>query len=269
MDRPGRRKGRALGHRTLGAALRAAIAVAVVAVPSFVVPTVGVGTAEVVVLTAIIAGAVVALEYGASSPALVEFRHAPPYNRIRVSALASMTLLGAAVIDPASAWAGLAQATGGAVATAFDAPWSPVGALLDAAPAAAGPMAGAAVLCGTVAILAFARVGGWPGERADLNVWANLPTFHARGDAAARLRAHAGVNAALGIGAAYALPSLAVWLQPLHGLRAAENDLLLVWAVALWAFLPTTLILRAIALRRVAAMVAARDASARPSFSLA
>jgi len=74
----------------VGAFLRAAIVVLVVSMPSLVLPGTTPEGAELVVLLALVLAAFTAIEYSSSYPALIEFRDAPPFNRLR---LLSLTLI--------------------------------------------------------------------------------------------------------------------------------------------------------------------------------
>ena len=117
---------------------------------------------------------------------------------------------------------------------------------------------------GVGSFLVVLRVTPWPGGDGRLNLSVNLPTFQpaAGSDVAARLRRDGSVNLALGILLPYVLPPVAAAIGAAHGLSVVRSDLVLVWVASLWAFLPASLILRGIALRRVAAAIEARAAAA-------
>ena len=66
-----------------GAAVRAFLVMVLVATPSVILPGIGTDTKQMVALVALFAGALTFAEYNATYPSLVEFRDAPPFNRIR------------------------------------------------------------------------------------------------------------------------------------------------------------------------------------------
>ena len=258
------RRGRAVGNRTIRAAVRAWLVMAVVATPALM--RVDAVASDIVLLAALAGGILTFAEYAARGPAFVEFRDAPPYNRIRLAALAGAVVCSAMACAPDRPVGALLRAVGEAAAHLADWPGSPMRALLAVVDPdrAAGP-AGLSLLCCAVAVTAFARLsrGGWPGVSGRLNLWTNLPTFDGLDgpEAALRLRRDARFNVLLGVGGAYLAPTLAAGLHPMHGL-SVQNDLVLVWTVALWAFLPTACFLRAIALARVAAVLDGRSVPA-------
>ncbi|MEO1155443.1 MAG: hypothetical protein AAFX59_16515, partial [Pseudomonadota bacterium] len=73
--------------RLAGAALRAILVVALIAMPSLMLPGVSADAAQIVALVAIFAAALTFFEYVSTYPGLVEFRDAPPFNRIRFGSL--------------------------------------------------------------------------------------------------------------------------------------------------------------------------------------
>ena len=111
------------------------------------------------------------------------------------------------------------------------------------------------------ALLAFVAVlrRGWPLRHAAFNVWVNLPTFDPTtgSDIAWRLKRDAWVNTLLGILLTFLLPFFGV-AGGASGLFAPASPQTLVWTLALWSFLPTSLIMRGMALLRVAGLITAK-----------
>ena len=268
-----------------GACLRALFVVLMVLTPSLLLP----GTtdiSEITVLAALAAAAFVASEYAAAAPNLLEFRGAPPYNRIRFAILlATVTLIAIAFSGGAggSVLQRLVLAVGILLGGATDVVLSPIWLILRLMPAEATPVqvqtvraaAGLAYLVGLVGLTVFAlviRAVGWPGRGDALNIWINLPTYdpHAPGDMVTRLRRAGAVNISLGLLAPYLMPPLALVVARAFGLSMLRSDLMLVWVMSLWAFLPVCLFLRGIALRRLALAMALRrrqvEADADPGF---
>ena len=256
-----------MAHTSFGIAGRAVVVVACLVAPFAVVG--GGAGADGFAFAALFAGLFVAAEYGARAPGLVEFRDAPPYNRIRFAVLAGALLFGSgAAAEGAVPIGASARAAGLAVAAAVDWPGSPLRALLSFGPAAAAAdmraVAGAALLAAAAGVGGFAlvlRLTAWPGPADRLNLWVALPLFDAaeRRTLPARLRRDGRVNLLLAVALPYAAPPVAAFVGGAHGISAVGNDLLLVWAVALWILLPAMLLLRGMALHRLAAAVAAAD----------
>jgi hypothetical protein len=260
--------------RLAGALVRALMAGALVALPPLMLGGAG-GATQIAALFAMLAVAFVGSEYLAAAPSVVEFRDAPPYNRIRFAALAAAVATMAAILGGAEATIlRLLAALGGRLGEALDLPASPV-TLLMGLIAAGEDAEGAAALraCAAVAYAAslamvgvFAiliRLGGWPGREV-FNVWVNLPQFDpfAGGDVVERLHRDAAVNLSLGISLPFLVPAAIGLVAPPAARLAGGDPVTLIWVVALWAFLPANLVMRGIALGRVASLIAAQRARA-------
>ena len=115
--------------RLPGALIRAILVVMLVIMPALFLPGDSHDNLQIVVLFAILAAIFTIVEYSTVSPSIIEFRDAPPFNRIRFFALFSTVLLltlvarGAFVPTPAS---GHLTAVGDMVGHAMDFPFSPV-----------------------------------------------------------------------------------------------------------------------------------------------
>ncbi|MBU2360298.1 MAG: hypothetical protein KKB02_15450, partial [Alphaproteobacteria bacterium] len=66
--------------------------VALVALPSVLLPDQSKDGAQIVALVAIFAAAFTLVEYSVASPSFIEFRSAPPFNRLRFVALFTTVL---------------------------------------------------------------------------------------------------------------------------------------------------------------------------------
>lgn len=258
--------------RLASAFLRAILVALLIATPSLILPGVGSDTTQIVALVAIFGALLTFVEYASEYPSLVEFRDAPPFNRVRFFSLfATVFLISIATLghtDP-STLSRFVEAIGAVIGHAIDFPYSPVRLVLVALPdgAAASDVdlvrttAGIAYLSSllTLAIFViFLKVSGWPYHSGSFNVWVNLPTFEptAGGDVVERLQRDARINVALG----FLLP----FISPLVFVSTAEHFLpttsgkpqTLVWVMATWAFLPASLFMRGIAMARIAEMIA-------------
>jgi hypothetical protein len=255
--------------------LRAAIVVMVVATPSLLLPGTTQEGAQMVML--------VALCLGAGCPALVEFRDAPPFNRVRVLSLLVMLFLLSLVAGGGNEGSSLIlvlNALGFLVGHALEFPWSPLSVLLDRLPPEAAPvqalqvkiMAGLATLVALVALVAFVlllRLRHWPSRSQAFNVWINLPTFDPTtgGDIVARLKRDARVNVILGFAVAFVVPVVGLTAADHVGVMVLSSPHTMVWGISMWMFLPLSMVMRGLAMARIADMI--RDRRARLVASVA
>lgn len=244
---------------------------------------------DTIVLIAIFAALFVIVEYGSIYPGLVEFRDAPPFNRVRfgilfgILALTSIALSGRA---DASLLSRLLLAIGALLGHSTDLPFSPMRLVLWLLPEgtslaqaqAVRATAGLAYLVSLFGLTIFAiliRLQSWPSPTGSFNVWVNLPTFDptAGADVVKRLKRDGAVNILLGVLLPYLAPLIAVFVAQSYGVSMLDSDLMLVWMMSLWAFLPASLFLRGIAMRRLALMISQKrrrfgteDGIADPAF---
>ena len=226
---------------------------------------------QIVALAAIFAGLFALVEYASASPSLVEFRDAPPFNRVRFAALFS-TVLSLSVIfrgaEVPSVISDVFRNSGEMIGRAIDFPYSPVRLMLDLMPADTSAetlsrMRDAAGLCYLLVIFSviwfviLLRLYRWPRRTEAFNVWVNLPTFDptSGGDVVKRLRRDARFNVVLG----FALPFLApgvIKLVSMFGTPISlDSTQTLIWTMAAWAFLPANILMRGIAISRIAYMI--------------
>ena len=261
-------KKRAVINKISSALVRAWLTVLLIVAPALVLPGHEDG-AELLLLVAIAAGALVFVEYLSVYPGLMEFSSAPPFNRIRYLMLLGTLLALASIIggltEP-STLSSMASAVGALIAHALDFPFSPVrlmaSAAADGQEALMRALCGIAFLVGLLGIavfLAAARLLGWPGKRG-FNVWTNLPTFEptASYDVVARMRRDARVNVILGFILPFVIPQVVIAAAPVLPPLDASAPLTLIWIVAAWAFLPASLLMRAMGLGLVAGMIDAK-----------
>lgn len=257
-----------------GAALRALLVGALVATPALILPGAAAETNQVVVFVALFGAALVFVEYAAVYPGLIEFRYAPPFNRLRFAGLYLTVVLLSLLFGGHAAAGGWLPALAAPAGIALDLPYSPVRMAALMLPATASPEDGTAVRAGAALALLVAALtvsvflgviwfGRWPIRGGGFNLWVNLPTFDSSlaGDVVTRLERDAVFNLALGIMLPYLIPvvvkSAAASLGPLS-LAAPQS---LVWLLGAWAFLPASLIMRGLALNRIAALIRAQRAA--------
>ncbi|PTX57998.1 hypothetical protein C8N43_2673 [Litoreibacter ponti] len=245
--------------------------VLLICTPSLLLPGVSQDTTQMVVLVALFAGLVTLIEYGSSYPCLVEFRNAPPFNRVRfLSLFISVFLLSIifrGLYEPTTLTIFI-QAVGHLVGYVIDFPYSPVRLILLLVPDQSNAehmalMRAAVGLSYLVSLLTLAvflivlRIMGWPNRRVAFNFWTNLPTFDPTmgGDVVTRLNRDARFNIALGFFLPFLLPIVARSASGLFDANMVDSPQTLVWMISLWGFLPASLFMRGIAMNRIADMI--------------
>ncbi len=258
--------------RLTGALLRAMLVVLLIAMPTLLVPGSTTDSTQTVTLICVIAAIFTLVEYLSVYPSLVEFRDAPPFNRVRFGAL-FITVLSLALIlrgeHESTTMTQLAQAAGSQIGSLFDFPYSPVRLIVLMLPDGAEPRlitsvrtaAGLSYLVSILSLVVFIlilRLGGWPARSGTFNVWVNLPTFDptAGGDVVDRLNRDAQLNLILGFLLPFVIPAVVKLASDILDPISVANPHTLLWTMSAWAFLPASLLMRGIALARVAEMIA-------------
>ena len=260
--------------RLPAAIVRAILVVMLVVMPSALLVGSGNDATQVVVLVAIFAALFTLVEYCAASPSLVEFRDAPPFNRIRFLVL-FLTVFAITMIVkndylPTSLTV-LIKATGLLVGQAMDFPYSPVRlATLILAGSDTGDLAttirasvGTAYLISLFGLTVFVlllRTNGWPNKGGAFNVWINLPTFDPTtgGDVIARLERDARINIALGFLLPFMIPAVVQLGANRFEPAMLTSPQTLTWTITAWAFLPASLFMRGIAMGKIADLIRAK-----------
>lgn len=241
------------------------------ATPSLLLPLQSSHASDIVALVAIIAGLLTFAEYSASYPSIVEFRDAPPINRLRfICLMATVFFLSVTFkhqFEPNSITASFVH-LGMAIGKLVDFPYSPVRLVLVMLPKEASAAtyetvriaAGIAYLISVVSAIAFVfavRVLSWPIGNGAFNVWVNLPLFDPTtgGDVVNRLQRDGWINVILGILLPFALPAIVelgmtVW-TPLP-LNHPQSQ---IWIIAAWAFVPASMLMRGTAMLRIAELI--------------
>lgn len=265
---------KAVASRMAGAAFRALLVMILIVTPSVLLPGVTPDTRQMVSLVALFGGVLTFVEYKATYPGLVEFRDAPPFNRIRFAMLFAMVFLLSVLVvgrEEAATLPRLVAALGLVIGEALDFPYSPVRlVVLSIIPAGeaelaavVGAAAGMALLIALCALSIFVLVlksVGWPSRAQAFNVWVNLPTFDptSGGDIIDRLERDARINLALGAVLPFLMPAVMKIGMAGFSLLSADSPQTLIWLVTAWAFLPASLVMRGVAMQRIAEMIAAK-----------
>ena len=260
--------------RLAGALVRAFLVVLMISTPSLLLPGTSVDGAQIITLVAIFGAMLTIFEYASTYPGLVEFRDAPPFNRIRFLSLFItvflLSLISLSEINP-STITELVRAIGALIGHVIDFPYSPVRLVVLMMPDDATveqislvrATAGLAYLVSLITLAIFiiiVRVQGWPLRSGAFNVWVNLPTFDptAGGDVVTRLERDARINIVLGFLLPFVVPAVIDAAGTLTTAVKLTNYHTLIWIVAAWAFLPASLFLRGIAMGRIAKMITAK-----------
>ena len=263
------------------ALFRSFLVALLVFIPSLLVPGVTSDTAQIIALVAMFGALLTLVEYTAAYPSLVEFRDAPPFNRIRFASIFAIVLILAIILRGEvvpSSFAAFMQAIGAVIGYAIDFPYSPVRLVVLMLPedtsaeqiARVRTAAGMGYLISLVTLAVFLivlRLRNWPLASGSFNVWINLPTFDPTtgGDVVERLERDARFNIALGFLLPFLTPAAVKMAGSVFGGVSLDNPQTLIWTVAAWAFLPTSLFMRGIAMGRVAGMIDEKRRRARAS----
>lgn len=277
MDTTRHRTGRsdwdeAVIPRLFGALLRASLVGLLAIVPVILIGPVHSLDATVYVVGAFLVGVMIFSEYSAAYPSLLEFRDAAPFNRMRYAVLLAIVVGVSLVVQHAYAPsnAGRIATSIGALATyAFDYPYAPVHlmALVGAEPGAltgfavlrfAAALAFGLALIGLLISAALLRLRNWPLENGPFNVWVNLPLFDptSGGDVIERLNRAVHLNLGVAFLLPFVIPAVLSFVAGALPPLELSSPIQLIWTVSLWAYLPVSYALRAVALAKVAALIA-------------
>ena len=258
-------------ERIVGAAARGVLVALLLATPALLLPNIAADSSQVVLLMAMLAGFLTFAEYNAKSPSIVEFRDAAPFNRLRFIALFAsiflLSLITKGKTDPTAVTNALTS-IGLIIGNAIDFPFSPVRLVVLMLPDTADAdvvsavriSAGLSYLISLIAMAAFlilVRILNWPSRKGAFNVWINLPLFDptAGGDVLLRLRRDARFNIALGFLLPFFIPAVVKMAADLIEPITLENPQTLIWTMSAWAFLPASMIMRGIAMGKIADMI--------------
>lgn len=257
--------------RITGAILRSILVAMLIATPSLLLPKSTSGSSEIIALLAIVASTLTFIEYYTVFPSFIEFRDAPPLNRMRFVALSLMvfllTLISKHQVDPSNLTA-MFSGVGAIIGRSFDIPYSPVHlvvlmlgestniATVESIRVAAGVSYLIALLV-VILFLFVVRVMGWPINAGAFNVWINLPLFDptAGGDVVKRLQRDSRVNIIFGLLLPFIIPAIIKIASDLIDPISMSNPQTLIWTISAWAFLPASMVMRGIAMMRIAELV--------------
>jgi hypothetical protein len=257
--------------RLTGAIGRAIFVVMLITTPSILLPWTHSDIITLVTLVALLAGAYTFFEYKSELPSILEFRDAPPFNRIRFFALftsvLAISLACSGKVAPTTLTT-FVSAIGDSIGRTIDVPFSPVRLMVLMLPENAPPSlystvrtaAGVSYLVSVLAIAAFilsVRMRDWPHSETAFNVWTNLPNFDptAGGDVVHRLSRDSQLNIILGFLLPFMVPAVIKLTSDIVNPISLMNPHTLIWTVSAWGVIPASLIMRGIAMGKVAEMI--------------
>lgn len=254
--------------RIIGALIRACAVILLVATPSIILPSTPGETGQIAMLVAVLAAIATFAEYASKTPSLIEFREAPPVNRIRFLAVFACVFFLSSILRGQVApttFTTFLETAGSRLAETIDFPLSPVRLMVGLLPASATDAEISVFRTATgvayfISLLALAllvltlRFGRWPLPGRPFNIWTNLPFFNLsiEIDVVQKLRRDAAVNGIFGLTLPFFVPAVLQLVVQFVDPISLANPHTLVWSVTAWAFLPASLIMRGLALSRIA-----------------
>lgn len=253
--------------RVIGALMRAILVMALVWLPAFMVPVASPQALQASAVIGFVLGGFVFLEYSAVQPSLMEFRYAPPLNRLKYLALL-LILCAAGLMGQDQQQQGWIWDLALRLADLSSAEWSPPHLAMTALAGQADIRAqtflhGAFAIGQAIGLLTIAffwgliHFGGWPPRGHMFNIWINMPTFEPScgGDLAAHFERQGRINLILGLIWPFLLPALLQVVMP-EGVLPYLNGLYgIIWLVGVWCILPISLVMRGMAMKRIAVMI--------------
>ncbi len=253
------------------AATRGLLVALMIAMPALMLPSVDADSRQITILVALLAAFLTFIEYNSHFPSIIEFRDARPFNRLRFGAMfvtvIVLTFILRGATDPTPV-TGALTAIGTIFGNTIDFPYSPVRLVVLMLPGdapltqfdmvrKAGAMAYLLSLLSVGIFFVLVRMMNWPASSGAFNVWVNLPLFDptAGGDVIDRLHRHARVNVAIGFLLPFVIPAVVKLGNDLIDPISLHNPQTLIWTMSAWAFLPASLIMRGIAMGKVADMI--------------
>jgi hypothetical protein len=251
--------------------MRGILVAMLVATPSLLLPGVTDTAIEMGAFVALLAAMLTFVEYNTHFPSFVEFRDAPPLNRIRFVALFStvviLSLVSKNSFEPSTLTTVLSR-LGAIIGGGLDFPYSPVRLVVLMLPPGAPAQvvdtlrisAGISYLIALITVASFlfvVRILGWPTSNGSFNVWINLPLFDPTtgGDVVYRLQRDGRINVIFGVLLPFIIPAVVKVASDWGNPVLLETPQTLIWTMSAWSFLPASMIMRGIAMMRIADLI--------------
>ncbi|MCH2165436.1 MAG: hypothetical protein MK098_12400 [Marinovum sp.] len=260
--------------RVINALARALLVAVLVALPSLTLPMVSMDSAQIALFVSFLAASFTFSEYFAKSPTIIEFRDAAPFNRMRYfMALLIVALLTAICFAKTDGGRlpDLVAAGAQVLGQSLDVPFSPVRLIIIAMPETTSTetlltlrdgaaMAYGISLVGVAAFFVLVRFYDWPARNGAFNVWINLPLFDPTtgGDVVPRLRRDGYVNIIFGALLPFAMPAIVALTLNWFNMVSLLEGQSFVWSIAAWSFFPGSMMMRGIAMCRIAELIDAK-----------
>jgi hypothetical protein len=252
-------------QQLVGALVRALIVAMIIIIPSAAVSA-GATQAQVFTFTfAVLASSIVFVEYLVEAPAILEFRFASPYNRLRMLVCAVLALVLALSLSTNILMTEGILTTLGIISEKVMEGWGSPATLIvtafnldDADLHNVVFRAASFTFCmGFFFAFLFGSyvwLGAWPLSKRGFNLWPNMPSFTARAGqkASTKILQVAILSIALAITLPYIFPVAVRYGRENLGLNYDDNTLLLYWIILLWALAPAMAMFRAISLMKLA-----------------
>ncbi|MCR8548275.1 hypothetical protein M4578_10575 [Salipiger sp. P9] len=242
-----------------------------IAMPALFLSGSSADTTQMIALLSLVAALLTFVEYIGEYPSIIEFRDAPPFNRMRFVALFATVLVLTLICRGDTHPTALSQALeslGTAVGDLLDFPYSPVRLMVLVATDDMSARqvdlirthAGLSYLISLVTMAAFVvmvRLLNWPIRNGAFNFWVNLPLFDPTvgADILYRLKRDGHVNIALGFLLPFLIPAVMKLASAMIDPISLTDPQTLIWTMSAWAFLPASLIMRGVALMRIADLI--------------
>jgi len=260
-------KGTGLIFRFLSALLRSGVVFFLIAFPSSVLAPPGVGGLGSYVIFAMLAATIVFFEYASHSPSLIEFRHAPPYNRFRILVFGLTTMFIILNLNLNSQTGPIFDIVGGVSRFAswlFQNRFSPVYALINilnfennADLMEFQRLAEVALFVSFFLSIFFCFViwmQKWPLSGAGFNLWPNMPTFHASAGSRTEVRMLqiAILSFAMAVALPYLFPMVLQMLKAWLSIDYSYQRHSAFWIIMFWTMMPAMAMMRGLVLLKVA-----------------
>ncbi|MGR3722743.1 hypothetical protein LGT41_0003820 [Abyssibius alkaniclasticus] len=250
-------------NRLIGAVFRAAVVIFIIALPAFILPNTTLNARELSLIAGGVVAAFTIFEYAAKSPGFVDFRFAPPYNRMRVAIIATELLLiafyfrdltlGGPMVEFGAKFAFLAEMPGSPVRMTLEmfadtltpGQLSRLGVVMSLAMVTAIGL--------SVVFAALLWLSRWPVDRAGFNLWVNMPNFEPSevGKTERRLYRDGMLNIIFAPLVLYAAPYVLPLASNTLGSNLLREPQSVIWLATLWAFVPASLIIRGAAILKI------------------
>ncbi|GLQ35437.1 hypothetical protein GCM10007939_17200 [Amylibacter marinus] len=253
--------------RLLGATIRAGLVFLTILMPTAML-TSGFGDISLFsIVLAVFASSVIFAEYLVEVPAVLEFRYASPYNRLRFLVVITLTLVVARgvrdglVLQEVSGVLGWLEAMSGRMFSGWLSPVDLLDQAMNYGTGAVGHnMHNIASFALLVSIFSCCFIGvwlwtgPWPLSQDGFNLWPNMPSFSVRAGqrAAVSMSRIAILSFTLAISLPFILPFFIGFGRVYLGLDYSNSPLTSFWIVFFWAVIPAMALVRTIALLKLA-----------------